>query len=48
MDQRVLENSQVYAGGGEGNALVRLDPQDILKHAKAEVLDLHTPPKRKD
>ena len=48
MDQRVLEHTQVYAGGGEGNALVRLNPQDILKHIQAEVLDLHTPPKKKD
>jgi prolyl-tRNA editing enzyme YbaK/EbsC (Cys-tRNA(Pro) deacylase) len=48
MDQRVLDQTQVYGGGGEGNALVRLDPADIQKHIQAEVMDLHTPPKKKD
>jgi prolyl-tRNA editing enzyme YbaK/EbsC (Cys-tRNA(Pro) deacylase) len=44
LDPGVLEHNQVYAGGGAGNALVRLDPQDILRITQAEVMDLHTPP----
>ena len=44
LDPGVLEHNQVYAGGGAGNTLVRLDPQDILRITQAEVMDLHTPP----
>ncbi len=44
LDPRVLEHADVYAGGGAGNALLRISPQDILKFTQAEVLDLHTPP----
>lgn len=45
LDQGVLEHAEVYAGGGSGNALVRMAPQDILKFSQAEVLDLHTWPR---
>ena len=44
IDPRVLDQDEVYAGGGGGHALVRLNPQDILEHSHAEVLDLHTLP----
>lgn len=44
LDPGVLKHEEVYAGGGAGNALVRLSPQDILKFSQAEVLDLHTWP----
>lgn len=44
IDPRVLALSQVYAGGGSHNALVRLDPQDIVQITQAEVVDLHTCP----
>jgi prolyl-tRNA editing enzyme YbaK/EbsC (Cys-tRNA(Pro) deacylase) len=44
LDHRVLNMSLVYAGGGAHNALVRLDPVDILRTTGAEVMDLHTPP----
>ena len=40
LDQPVLAHTQVYAGGGEHNALVRLAAADILKYTQAEVLDL--------
>ncbi len=40
LDQPVLAHEQVYAGGGEHNALVRLPSAEILKHTQAEVLDL--------
>ena len=46
LDPRVLEHEEVYAGGGGGNALVRLNPQDILKVSMAEVVDLHSPPEK--
>jgi Cys-tRNA(Pro) deacylase len=44
IDHRVLEVTEVYAGGGDHNALVRLNPEDILRITKAEILDLHNPP----
>lgn len=44
LDRRVLEFTQVYAGGGAHNALVSLNPQDILKITQAQIIDLHTPP----
>ena len=44
LDQRVLEFTQVYAGGGAHNALVSLNPQDILTITRPQVIDLHTPP----
>ena len=42
LDLRVLNHDEVYAGGGGGNALVRLNPEDILEFTNAEVLDLHS------
>jgi prolyl-tRNA editing enzyme YbaK/EbsC (Cys-tRNA(Pro) deacylase) len=41
IDGRVLEHPYVFAGGGAENALVRLNPQDILRVTKAKVTDLH-------
>jgi prolyl-tRNA editing enzyme YbaK/EbsC (Cys-tRNA(Pro) deacylase) len=46
LDGQVLAHEEVYAGGGEENALVRLSPQDILRVTKAEVLDLHAHPEQ--
>ncbi len=43
IDPRVLTLSEVYAGGGEENALMRLDPQDIVKTTGAQILDLLSP-----
>jgi len=40
MDQRVLEQNIVYAGGGAENALLRLFPDDILRVTRAQVMDL--------
>jgi prolyl-tRNA editing enzyme YbaK/EbsC (Cys-tRNA(Pro) deacylase) len=40
LDLRVLENPFVYAGGGAENALVRLNPHDILRVSGAQVMDL--------
>ncbi|GEM_PF-110327 len=40
LDPGVLVHEQVYAGGGAGNALVRLHPADILRVTAAQVLDL--------
>ncbi len=44
LDLRVLNHNEVYAGGGGENSLVRLNPEDILKFTRAEVLDLHSNP----
>jgi len=40
IDTRVLDSSESYAGGGAENALVRLNPQEILKVTGAKVLGL--------
>ena len=40
IDPRVLDSSKSYAGGGAENALVRLNPQEILRVTGAKVLDL--------
>jgi prolyl-tRNA editing enzyme YbaK/EbsC (Cys-tRNA(Pro) deacylase) len=40
IDPRVLDSSDSYAGGGAENALVRLNPQDILSVTGAKVLDM--------
>ena len=44
MDRRVLEQAEVFAGGGAENALVRLVPEDILHATRASVIDLLNPP----
>ena len=44
LDPRVLACAEVYAGGGAHNALVRLDPQQILQITQAEIIDLHNAP----
>jgi prolyl-tRNA editing enzyme YbaK/EbsC (Cys-tRNA(Pro) deacylase) len=44
IDPGVLAHDEVYAGGGGGKALVRLNPKDILEYTRPEVLDLHTLP----
>ena len=41
IDPRVLDHNEVYAGGGAHNSLVRLNPQDILKITKAQIIELH-------
>lgn len=40
IDPHVFESSESYAGGGAENALVRLNPQEILRVTGAQVLDL--------
>lgn len=40
VDPAVLEHDTVLGGGGSGQALLRLDPQDILRLNRAEVLSL--------
>ena len=44
MDKRVLEQGEVYAGGGAEDVLVRLATADILAATQAQVIDLLTPP----
>lgn len=44
LDPQVLAQEEVFAGGGEGHALLRIDPQHILQVSQATVLDLHTNP----
>ncbi len=43
LDWRVLENPEVFAGGGAENALLRLAPQDLSRATKAKVIDLLIP-----
>ncbi|HEX9090516.1 MAG TPA: YbaK/EbsC family protein [Anaerolineales bacterium] len=40
IDRRVLDLAEAYAGGGAENALLRIDPQVILRVSEAKVLDL--------
>lgn len=40
IDSRVPDLPEAYAGGGAENALLRLDPQEILRVTGAKVLDL--------
>ena len=44
IDQDVLLHAEVYAGGGEINALVRVSPQEIMAVTDAVSMDLNTPP----
>jgi len=44
IDPQVLAMSEIYAGGGAHNALVRLYPGDILRGSEAEIIDLHNRP----
>ena len=43
LEEKVLRFKEAYAGGGEHNALVRLNPADILEVTQATVLDLKWP-----
>lgn len=44
MDVRLLAQSEVFAGGGAENALVKLKPDDILQATGAQVIDLLNKP----
>jgi prolyl-tRNA editing enzyme YbaK/EbsC (Cys-tRNA(Pro) deacylase) len=44
IDPLVLDQSEVFAGGGAHNALVLLHPKNILQTTQAEIIDLHTRP----
>jgi prolyl-tRNA editing enzyme YbaK/EbsC (Cys-tRNA(Pro) deacylase) len=44
LDRRVLDLPVVYAGGGDENAMLRLDPRDIARFTSAGVMDLITMP----
>ena len=46
LDRRVLELTEVYAGGGEENAMLRLDPRDIARITGAVVMDLSALPQQ--
>jgi prolyl-tRNA editing enzyme YbaK/EbsC (Cys-tRNA(Pro) deacylase) len=40
LDRGVLKQPEVYAGGGDENALLRLSPEEILRVTQAQVMDL--------
>ena len=44
IDPSVLAHDEVYAGGGGGNALLRINPKDMLEYTRPEVISLHTLP----
>ena len=48
LDRGVLDLPEVYAGGGDENALLRLKPDDILRASRAKVLDLCNQPLKAD
>lgn len=43
VESRVLEQEEIYVGGGAINALMRLTPQELLNASKAEVVSLPHP-----
>jgi Cys-tRNA(Pro) deacylase len=43
VDHRVLEHEQVFAGGGSIDALMRINPADIVRMTDAVELDLLNP-----
>jgi prolyl-tRNA editing enzyme YbaK/EbsC (Cys-tRNA(Pro) deacylase) len=45
MDKRVLRQTEVYAGGGQIDALLRISPEAIFHVTSAIELDLIEPPK---
>lgn len=45
LDEGVLSRAQVFGGGGEHNAMLRLSTQDILRFTNARVVDLHSDPR---
>ncbi|MDD5370342.1 MAG: YbaK/EbsC family protein [Anaerolineaceae bacterium] len=40
MDPRVVEQSFVFAGGGEEDALIRVDPRELQRVTQAEILSV--------
>ena len=44
LDPQVLALDEVFAGGGEDHALLRISPQLILQASQAKLLDLHSNP----
>jgi len=44
IDPGVLEPESIFAGGGANNAMLQLDPKDILTITNAEIIDLHNKP----
>lgn len=44
MDPSVLEPEAIFAGGGAHNAMLRLDPKEILAITMADIIDLHGKP----
>ena len=40
IDPKVMTFDRVYGGGGEINAILEIDPKDIKRLTKAEVLDI--------
>jgi len=44
IDRRVMAQPLVYSGGGAGNALMRVDPQNILRATQARLMDLVATP----
>ena len=44
LDRRAMLVPYVYAGGGAKNAFVKLNPFEIQRNTKADIVDLHTKP----
>lgn len=40
LDRRVLEHTQVYAGGGARDTLLKVAPDEIVRHTGAVLLDV--------
>ena len=42
IDPKVLSYDRVYGGGGEINALLEIDPKEIIKHSEAKIVEIST------
>ncbi len=42
IDPKVLSYDRVYGGGGEINALLEIDPKEIIKHSEANIVEIST------
>jgi len=43
VEQRILDQDEVYAGGGAINALMRLTPEELVRVSEAEIVSLPHP-----
>lgn len=48
LDERVLNQSMIYAGGGSVDALLEISPTELLRVTGADVINLQRPPEKSE